>query len=136
MLAQRGAHPWPGPLAGRLTAANAGALADPVGTGPHRAAQLPAASQVAAVPGAQREVFRLARPVVVQPGRAGKAVSGIGPQGRQLGIAERGADPLGQLRQLVAAPLPHCRERPGIPGQLERDLVGLASAIPAGDRGH
>lgn len=136
VLAQHGPDARPGSLPRHLRAADAPALADPVRAGTQRAAQFPVPRQLAAVPCAQREVLRLARLVVMQPGRAGKAVVGIGPQRRLLRIVARGTDPLGQLREPVAASLPHRGKRRGVPGQLQRDLIGLAGAVPAGDRGH
>jgi hypothetical protein len=47
-----------------------------------------------------------------------------------------GADPVGELRQPVAAALADGRERLGVPGQLQSDLIGLTGAVPAGNRRH
>jgi hypothetical protein len=41
------------------------------------------------------------------------------------------ADPLGQLSQLVAAPLPDGCEWHRVPGEVQRDLIGSSGAVVA-----
>ena len=80
-LAGRRPSAGPGPLARHPGAAQARALADPVGAGPQRAAQFPAAGQVTAGPRAQREELVVARLIVVPPAiraGAGNRSSGSG----------------------------------------------------------
>lgn len=95
MLAQHRAHAGPGPPRPAVSHADTSTLADPVRAGPQRAPQLTGAGRVAAVPRAQREILRLAGPVVLPPDGAGKAVVGIGPQRRLLGIGAGGPDTVG-----------------------------------------
>ncbi len=139
LLAGRRPRAGPGPLAGHPGPAQPRALADPVGAGPQRAAQFPAAGQVTAGPGAQREELVVAGLIVVPPvypGRRGEPVVGVGPHRGLLGIAARGPYPVGQPGELVAAALAHRGERGRVPAQLQRDLVCAARPVAAGHRGH
>jgi hypothetical protein len=95
MLPQHRADAGPRTAWRQLAAADARAFSDPVGVRPQAAAQLPFSGEVAAVPRAQREILGLTRLVIAQPGRAGKAIIGIGPHRGLLGIPARGADALG-----------------------------------------
>ena len=139
LLAGRRPRAGPGPLAWHPGPAQARALTDPVGAGPQRAAQFPAAGQVTAGPRAQREELVVAGLIVVPPlypGRRGEPVVGVGPHRGLLGIAARGPYPVGQPGQLVAAALAHRGERGRVPAQLQCDLVCAASPVAAGHRDH
>jgi hypothetical protein len=120
-----------------------GALPDPHGAGPQRAPQLAGAWQISAVPRAQREVLSVRRQI------AARMTGGAFGRGRQIGAREPvvrvrpgrlllriqpgPCQPLGQQDELVTAPLADRSERHPIPGQVQRDLVGLPRLIPAAD---
>lgn len=140
VLAPGRPDPRPGALprqqASQPARPRAAALPDPVGGRPQRAAQFPAAGQVAAIPRPQAEVLRLTGPVVAAPGRGREPVIGVGPELSLLRVVPRGPDALGELGQPVAAALPYGAKRLGVPGQLQGDLIRLAGPVPARDRGH
>jgi hypothetical protein len=108
---------------------DADAVADPYRTGAKHAPQFTRARQVDALTGAQREVLVITRQVAIQVAPAGcvppaacfsagtgirasrEPVVRIWPLGGLVGILTRGADALGEIRQLVAAALPYRSER-------------------------
>jgi len=127
---------WPVP---RLRArAGTHALAEPQRAGPQHAAQLASARQVSPVAGAQREVLMVAGQAAAIRASAtgGEPVVRVRPGGGLLRVEPGRGDPCGQLRQLVSAALAHGRERPRVPGQVERDLIRLPGPVPAGHSLH
>jgi hypothetical protein len=63
--------------------------------------------------------------------RSREPVVRVGPGCCLHGIRTGRADALGKLGQLVPTPLADCGKRHRVPGQIERDLVRLASPISA-----
>lgn len=138
---------------GRAVRPGARAVTDPDRAGAQHAPQLPGARQIGPVARAEREVFGLAGKITAQlagPGRrarrrarrqrgAGEAVVRIRPRRGLLGIEPGVGELVGQLRELVTAPLADGRERDRVPGQAQRDLERLPGAIAArhcSDRQH
>jgi hypothetical protein len=127
---------WPVP---RLRArASTHALAEPHRAGPQHAAQLAGARQVSPVAREQREVLMVAGQAAAIRAAAtgGEPVVGVRPRGGLLGVEPGRGDPCSQLRQLVSAALANGRERPRVPGQVERDLIRLPGPVPAGHSLH
>jgi hypothetical protein len=145
-------QPLTSPLARRRALADPCALAQPDRARPQHAAQLARSRQVHPVTGAQREVLVItghaadrARATALQAlgqasanalARTGdrEPVVGVWPGSGLRWVAARRANPLGQLSQLVPAPLPDGCERHRVPGEAERDFVGPAGAITAAHR--
>jgi hypothetical protein len=63
--------------------------------------------------------------------RGREPVVRVRPGGRLLRIEAGGTDPGRQLGELITAPLAYGCERYRVPGQVERDLIRLASFVPA-----
>lgn len=60
-----------------------------------------------------------------------KAVVRVGPDGRLLRIDPRSGQALGELRELMAAPLTDRGERHRVPGEVQSDLIRLTGTIAA-----
>lgn len=133
------------------------ALAEPDGTRPQHAPQLARSWRIHAVARPQREVLVIAGHVTgrgpasrvsgrtparvfitarVDDPRGWEAVVRIRPRGRLRRVEPRRAHALGQPGQLVAAALPHGRERHRIPAQVQSDLIRPADTVAAGHRLH
>ena len=138
---------------------DADALTNPDGTRAQHASQLAGTGHVHSFAGAQREVLMVAGQVAggvtdTAVGLAGRWLSlprasikasrlvavavrsrepvvRVGPGCCLRGIRTRRADALGKLGQLVPATLADCGKRHRVPGQIQRDLVRLASPISA-----
>jgi hypothetical protein len=63
--------------------------------------------------------------------RGREPVVRVRPGGRLPRIEAGGTDPGRQLGELIPAALAYGRERHRVPGQVERDLIRLASFVPA-----
>jgi hypothetical protein len=126
------------------------AVTHPDGAGAQQAAQLSAAWRVDAIARAQRKVLRFARqaaaqvmPTTARLGyrrrrrcRAGEPVVRIGPRCDLLGVEPRRRDPVRKQGEPVTAALADGSERDRVPGQVQRDLVGLSGPVPAGHGGY
>ncbi len=140
------------PLARRVLA-DPGAVTQPDGARPQDTAQLTRSRWVHPVTRAQRKVLVIASrvacsahgtaPRALRPATAnapagavtdagnGEPVVRVWPgSGLRRVVASR-ADPLGQLSQLVPAPLADGRERRRVSGEAQSDLVGPPGAVMA-----
>jgi hypothetical protein len=127
-----GRHRLSGRPAGWLQP-SAHALAEPQRAGPKHAAQLAGARHVRPVPRPQREVLMVAGQVAGTraAARGREPVVRVRPGLSLLRIEAGGTNPGRQLGELITAALAYGRERHRVPGQVERDLIRLASLVPA-----
>ena len=116
----------------RRLRSGAHALAEPQRARPKHAAQLTGARHVRPVPRPQREVLVVAGQAGIRAAaRGGEPVVRIRPGRGLLRIEAGSTDPGRQLGELITAALAYGRERHRVPGQVERDLIRLASPVPA-----